>query len=120
MSITERLQGVREAPERMVDKIANANRAKFLDRWMGRMAELGRPCSSALDIDYSDPQIHVEWLLCDPSNIVAVQSRRLRRNFVKTLTPAEREYFDSNPKAMKQFIKTQKLTDAIQGLGRKK
>lgn len=120
MSISDRIEGIREAPVRTVDKIAAINRSKYLDRWMERMAELGRPCRSALDIDYSDPQIHLEWLMCDPSVIVAVQSKRLRRNFVKTLTPAEREYFESDPKAMREFIKSQKLTDAMKGLGRRK
>lgn len=29
-------------------------RAKHLDRWMERMAELGRPVTSPEDIDYTD------------------------------------------------------------------
>lgn len=106
---------VKRAPTEINDRIAATNRAKFLDRWMGRMEELGRPCTSYEEIDYNDPQIHVEWLLCDPSNIVAFQSKKLCQAFLDTLTPEERDYLFSDPAAVEQFRK-HKLKTALMGI----
>lgn len=106
---------VKEAPDELNDRIAAMTRSKYLDRWMGRMEELGRPCTDPSGIDYTDPQIHVEWLLCDPANIIAFQSRHLCQKFLDTLTPEEREYLDSDPAAVEAFRK-QKLKTALRGL----
>lgn len=36
------------------DEIVASVRAKHLDRWMERMAEIGRPVSDPSEIDYTD------------------------------------------------------------------
>ena len=90
---------IRQAPEDTNDKIAATTRAKYADRWIERTREIGKECNSWAEIDFNDPQISLEWKLCDPANIMMVQSKKLRPQFLKTLSPEELEYFCSDPDA---------------------
>lgn len=105
MTISERLAGLKEKPGEFVDNAAAQVRMQYLDRWMERTREIGKECTSPSQIDYSDPQISLEWKFCDPATIVAYQSKRLRPNVIKTLTPEELEYLHSDPKALRAFEK---------------
>ena len=66
---------------------------------MERTREIGRPCDSWKEIAFDDPEISLEWKLCDPANIVLIQSTRTRQKFIDGLTPEERAYLCSDPDA---------------------
>lgn len=107
---------VRQAPENTVGTITAQVKLKFLDRWMERTRKLGRPCEDPSQIAYDDYQIHVESLLCDPANIIRLQSKRLRKSFLAELTEEERRYLlESNPQAYEDFQK-HKLKTALKNL----
>ena len=61
------------------------------------MAELGINAKGWDDIDKNDPQISLEWKLCDPANIMMIQSERTRQKFLDTLNEGELAYLCSDP-----------------------
>ena len=63
-------------------------RMRFADRWM---RESG--VTEIKDIDMSNPQISLEWKLCDPAALKALKSDKLRQNFLDTLTPEELDVY---------------------------
>ena len=40
--------------QQIVDQMASATRLKYTDRWIERTRELGKPCDSWSEIDFSD------------------------------------------------------------------
>lgn len=89
MSIRERLGS---KADELHDRITAEARAKWLSRWMEYTAEVtGRPCDNPDGIDYSNPRIHLEWLLCDPTNQARIQSKdpAIRAHFFDQLTSDE-------------------------------
>lgn len=81
-----------EKADDLHDRITAQARAKWLTRWAERTEEItGRPCESPDDIDYTDPYIHIEWLLCDPTNQARIQSKdpEARARFFDQLTAEE-------------------------------
>lgn len=89
----------------IVDTMASQTRLKYADRWIERTRELGKPCDSWSEIDFSDYQISLEWKLCDPANIMNLQDPKTRDRFLATLSDAEREYLFSDPDAYNAFLK---------------
>lgn len=74
------------------DRITAQARAQWLPRWMAHTAEMtGRPCEDPDGIDYTLPHIHIEWLLCDPTNQARIQSKdpEARARFFDQLTAEE-------------------------------
>lgn len=70
------------------EKIAMQARMKFADRWM---EESG--VTEIKDIDMSNPQISLEWKLCDPSVLRALKNEKTRQEFLETLTPEELDVY---------------------------
>jgi len=95
----ETAERIKQAPESTVDKLAAQTRLKYADRWIERTREIGRECNGWEQIAFDDPQISLEWKLCDPSNLVLVQNPKTRQAWIDKLTPEEREYFCSDPEA---------------------
>lgn len=88
----------------IVDNMAAQTRLKYADRWIERTRELGKPCDSWTDIDWSDYQISLEWKLCDPANIMNLQDPKTRDRFLATLSDAEKDYLFSDPDAYETFL----------------
>lgn len=104
MSLQDRIAQIKRAPEDAIGKVSAGVASRFLDRWMEMTRETGKPCEDPSQIDYDDPRIHVERLLCDPANIVRLQSKRMRGKFLAELTPEERDYLlNSNPEEYENF-----------------
>ena len=92
-------QRIKDAPEATVDKLASTTRYKYAERWMERTREIGRECNGWEQIAFDDPQISLEWKLCDPANIVMVQNKKTRQKFLDSLSPDELAYFCSDEAA---------------------
>lgn len=83
-----------EKREEFRQTVACQARAKYLDRWMERSAEIrGEPCESMNDIVWTDPQIHIESLLCDPIYCLKLKNPEVREEFLGQLTDEEVDLF---------------------------
>lgn len=110
MGIIER---IKDKPHEINDTLAAQIRLKYMDRWIARTRdELGLNCDCWEQIAFDDPQISLEFKLCDPANIVMLQSKKMRNKFIESLTDAERDYLFSDPDALAEF-QTNKLTRAL-------
>lgn len=89
----------------VVDNMAALTRAKYADRWIQRTREIGKECNGWADIDFSDPQISLEYKLCDPANIMNLQDPKTRDRFIDSLTDEERAYLFSDKDAYNAFLK---------------
>ena len=69
-------------------EIANRTRAKFMPRWM---EECG--VTDWHDIDYSNPQIHLEFILCDPTVLKDLQNEGGRDRLFQMLTDEEKDVY---------------------------
>lgn len=98
------------------DKVAFQARAEKLSLWMWRTEQLtGEPCTSYEQVAWDDPQIHLEWLLCDPANLFALTKPKKRDKFLATLSDAERELYytvDENGDSY-QDLEHQKIRKAV-------
>ena len=90
---------IKQAPESTNDKLAATTRYKYADRWIERTREIGRECDRWDQIAFDDPQISLEWKLCDPANLVLIQNKKTRQGFIDSLTEEERAYLCSDPDA---------------------
>lgn len=76
----------------MVDAVFNhmaaGTRSKYLKRW----AELSG-VDDVKDIDYSIPQVHLEFLLADPRNLKLISGGTNRQQFLDMLTPEEQDIY---------------------------
>lgn len=70
------------------EKIAMQARAKFMPRWM---EECG--VTDWHDIDYKNPQIHLEWILCDPAVLKDLQNEGGRDRLFQMLTEEEQDVY---------------------------
>lgn len=70
------------------EKIAMQARMKFADRWM---KESG--VTEIKDIDMNNPQISLEWKLCDPAVLRDLKDETARQKFLDTLTPEELDVY---------------------------
>lgn len=70
------------------EKIAMQARMKFVNRWM---EESG--AERMEDIDYKNPQISLEWKLCDPAVLRDLQSEGGRERFFQILTDEEKDVY---------------------------
>lgn len=70
------------------EKVAMQARMKFADRWM---KESG--VTEIKDIDMNNPQISLEWKLCDPAALRALKNETERQKFLDTLTPEELDVY---------------------------
>ena len=92
--ITECVNYFRNKGHELRDQVAFQARAEKLPLWMWRTEQLtGEPCSSYECIAWDDPQIHLEWLLCDPANLFALTKPKKRDAFLATLTEEERKLY---------------------------
>lgn len=72
----EKIDAVRQWKNDKIDYTLYQIRQKYHSRWM--------EVSGALtidDIDYSNPFVKIEWLLCDPGWLHAIKSKRGREKF---------------------------------------
>lgn len=94
--------------DEIIDRAAAKTRADFFPRWQGRMKELGKPCETMADLDLDDPQISVEWRLCDPRELRKYNDPKARDDFLASLTPEQRAYVDgaNGSKEQERFYKT--------------
>jgi len=69
-------------------EIANRTRAKFMPRWM---EECG--VEDWHDIDYKNPQIHLEFILCDPAILKDLQNEGGRDRLFQMLTEEEKDVY---------------------------
>lgn len=67
------------------ESIAMQSRMKFVDRWM---EECG--VTNMSDIDYSNPQISLEWKLCDPAVLRDLQKEGGRERLFEILSDEEK------------------------------
>ena len=70
------------------EKMVMQARMKFADRWM---EESG--VTEVKDIDMSNPQISLEWKLCDPAVLRDLKNEGTRQRFLDTLTPEELDVY---------------------------
>lgn len=113
MSIVKRIKA---KPEEYNDKISGMLRYQQAERWIARTRdELGIECNGWDQIKFDDPQISLEWKICDLANIVMIQSDKMRPKFEATLTPEELEYFHSDEEALTEFINTPFIKQLIKG-----
>lgn len=70
------------------EKIAMQARTKFMPRWM---EECG--VDDWHDIDYKNPQIHLEWILCDPVILRDLQNEGGRDRLFQMLTEEEKDVY---------------------------
>ena len=74
-----------------IDSVSAQIRLKFLDEWRKRTIELGgNPGPDG--IDYSIPEIHVQFLLCDPTIQYLGQHKKHRDQFNNLFSADECEY----------------------------
>lgn len=70
------------------DAIAQAKRKKYLRRWCKMCGKKWKR-----DIDYSNPYIHLEFLLCDLRYQAMVSNPESRHLFLEILTDEERDVY---------------------------
>lgn len=56
----------------MNDNVTIQVRAKFMDAWMDYCG-----VDDPMDIDYNEPHVAIEFLLCDPVNIKLIRSKKM-------------------------------------------
>lgn len=78
----------KDIPGNVHDKEVAMIRAKYLNGWM-EICGVTRP----EDIDYGNPHVHIQWLLCDPYWQRAIKNDRGRAEFLSKLTDEEREIY---------------------------
>ena len=84
----------RNKSDQLRDQVTFQTRAEKLPLWMWRTEQLtGEPCTSYEDVAWDDPQIHLEWLLCDPAILFGLTKPKKRDAFLATLTDEERELY---------------------------
>lgn len=77
-----------EQGEGTVDLATVRARAKYLNRWMA-MSGVDSPDM----IDYTKPQIEIEFMLCDMRNLKLIRGGKNRDEFLKQLSPEARECY---------------------------
>ena len=71
------------------EKMCARNRAQWLHSWM-QICNVTR----AEDIDYDNPDVHIQWLLTDPVNLMKLTDKSFGREwFFTLLTPEEQEVY---------------------------
>ena len=70
------------------EKVAMQARLKFMPRWM---EECG--VDDWHDIDYTNPQIHLEWILCDPGILRELTREGGRDKLFEMLTEEEKDVY---------------------------
>ena len=70
------------------EKMVMQARMKFAERWM---EESG--VTEIKDIDMNNPQISLEWKLCDPAILRDLKNEETRQRFLATLTPEELDVY---------------------------
>lgn len=105
--MSDLIKRIKQKPDEFNDRLSAQLRYQQKDRWIARTRdELGLPCETWEQIKFDDPEISLEWKLCDMANIVMLQSEKMRPKFIESLTDAEREYLNRDPEALDAFIKT--------------
>lgn len=97
-TIREAYEGLKQSSELKREEfrqtVASQTKMKYMDRWMERSAEIrGEPCESMNDIVWTDPQIHIESLLCDPVYCLQLRRKEVQEEFLGQLTDEEVELF---------------------------
>ena len=83
-------QRISDKALQVTDDMVAQIRAKHFPRWMELTTEFtGRECISPADIDYTEPHIHIEWLLCDPTYLSWVKKAKYRHKWYELLTDEE-------------------------------
>ena len=82
------IEKVRDKADSAIERWASQARVKYLPRWI----ELSGG-ESVDDIDYSNPYIHLEFLLCDPRNLSLISRGKHRDKFLAKLTPEEKDIY---------------------------
>lgn len=70
------------------EQMVMQSRMKFAERWM-----LESGVTEIKDIDMTNPQISLEWKLCDPAALKALKNEESRARFLATLTPEELDVY---------------------------
>lgn len=76
------------AMEAKLKKTRKLDGKSLIDRWM---EESG--VTEVKDIDMSNPQISLEWKLCDPAALRDLKDETARAKFFETLTPEELDVY---------------------------
>lgn len=85
---------IAEAKDDKRQEAAYRVRLKYASRWMQETEEVtGRHCETIADVDLSIPQIHIEWLLCDPVYALKLKNKDVAHEFMLQLNEEERELF---------------------------
>lgn len=85
---------IAEAKDDKRQEAAYRVRLKYAERWMKETEEVtGKRCESIADVDLSIPQIHIEWLLCDPVYTLKLKNKQVAHEFMQELNEEERELF---------------------------
>ena len=88
--------GVRQKADMVAEDykllVVNQARAKWFDRWVEYTHEV-EPDFPAGEYDLSIPEIHIEWMLCDPYNLRIIKSKKHRHEFYEKLTPVELDVY---------------------------
>lgn len=72
------------------DEVNYRVRAKYINRWM-ELSGVDRP----EEIDYNEPHVAIEWLLCDPVNLKLIRSRnpKDRQRVYDLMTPEMQDVY---------------------------
>lgn len=103
--------------DRAMDNITAEAQKKYYKRWREKSG-----CNSAVNINWSDPQISLEAKLCDPRNLKLIRNGKHRDEFFKLCSeeeiriylhergPKGELYTDlENPKILKELVKGTKI-----------
>lgn len=98
---------IKDLPYRVKDTEVAQIRAHYLKDWM-EICKVDRP----EDIDYQNPHVHIQWLLCDPYWQRAIKKPKGKAEFLEQLTEEEQviyatEGYDAleNAKITKEVLK---------------
>lgn len=87
-------RSIAEAKDNKRQEAAYRTRMKYASRWMEETEKVtGKHCKSIADVDLTIPQIHLEWLLCDPVYALKLKDRQVAYEFFLELNEEERELF---------------------------
>ena len=109
----------RDRIDRMHDDVSFQVRAKYLGQWCEYCG-----VDNPNDIDYNEPHVAIEWLLCDPVNIKLIRSKKKEDKQIvyDQMTPEMLEiYFNEQSETGTRYCDLENvgLVKAIKG-GKKK
>lgn len=114
MKVTAKLKKLKvrnllsELKDDALDKSAMEIRKKWIPKWM---EDCG--VDDPAKIDYTNPYIRLEWMLCDPYYLLPIGRESDKSRLWPMLTDDEKEIYDAHYHVLEGSMTDDKLKDAV-------